>query len=147
MSNKNKNQKRRQIAQVSSESLIPPTESTNAEIASDADEDFAKEEKALAEQMKALKAKQAALNKRRRIEVGGKKLAKMRKYAEEAVLWAISATDKACVSVKRANDAVAKLDEYEDKLGIPVPKRVGEKLTEQMVLLTEATDVIVIAKS
>lgn len=145
---KNRNKKHesdtRQIAQVSSKSLIPPEELDEA---TEADVDFAKEEKELAAAMKDLKARQAKLNKRKRVAVGGKKLAKMRTFAKAATEWAKSAADKAIVSVTRANDAVAKLIEYEAKLDLPDKQRVGNKMAEGLVLLTEAVEVLNAAKS
>jgi len=129
----------RKIAQVSSKSLVPPEEPDEA---TEQDVDFAKEEADLEKQMKALKEKRASLNRRKKVAVGGKKLGRMRKYATETVDWANSSADKLVVSVKRANDAVAKLTEYESKLGLAEKNRVGEKLADGLATLTEAAEVI-----
>lgn len=139
---KNK-QKQRKIEQVSSKSLIPPTEPDET---TGADVDFSKEEENIAKEMKALKARSAALGKKKKQAVGGKKLGRMRKYATETATWANAAAGKFVVSVERANTAVGNLQEYEESLGIEqvVGKSVATKLNEEnrLGLLTEAIETL-----
>lgn len=132
---------KRQLEQVSSASTVPPSEPADP---TEADVDFSKEEADLDRQLKELKAKKAKLVSRKKQAVGGKKLERMRKYAKAAAEWASKATTKYIASVKRANDAVASLQEYEDKLGIPEEKRVGLKLVEVHSLdqATEAAELL-----
>jgi hypothetical protein len=139
MSRKQK-QTDRKIAQVSSKSLIPPEEPDEV---TEADVDFKKEEEDIAAQIKALKAKQAKLKKRKAQAVGGKKLARMRKFAEETTAWAQKAAAKFVTSVERANTAVGNLQEYEQKLGIEqkLGKSVATRLLEEGGL-EEYTDAV-----
>lgn len=130
--------KKRQIEQVSSKTLIPPEQPDEV---TENDVDFATEEAELDAQMKAIKEKKAKLAARKKQAMGGKKLSRMRSFASDTTEWALKAAEKFTVSVTRANDAVGKLCEYEDKLDIPKAKRVGEKLAESLELLTEAAEV------
>ena len=127
------------VKQVSSKSLIPPTEPDEA---TEADVGFSNEEEQLSARLKAVKAEIAALGKKKKQAVGGKKLAKMRKYAEETVDWAQKAASKFAVSTKRANDAVASLAEYEEKLGFVGPKCVSERHAEAMEPITEGAETL-----
>ena len=136
---KNKQKTSRVVQQVSSKDLIPPTEPDEV---TEADVDFSKEEKDIAAQMKALKARTAALGKKKKQAVSGKKLPKMRKYAEETTSWALLAAAKFGVSVKRANDALCSLGDYEEKLGISEAKRVSDTLSEKLELITEAAEAL-----
>ena len=134
-----KNKQKRTVEQVSSKSLIPPTEPDEV---TEADVYFSKEEKSLAVQMKELKARVAALGKKKKQAVSGKKLPKMRKYAEETTEWAVKAGSKLRVSVQRANAAVASLDEYEEKLGIVGGKCIAGGLAGNLEVPTEAAEVL-----
>lgn len=129
----------RDLRQVSSKSLIPPTEPDEV---IEADVDFSKEEKDIAAQMKALKARAATLSKRKKQAVGGKKLVKMRKYAEETTDWATKSAAKFIVSTRRANDAVANLAAYEETLGIIDAKRTSNKLIDKLGVLTDPAESI-----
>lgn len=117
------------VGQVSSKDLIPPVEPAEP---TEADVDFSNEEADLDKQLTAIKAKKAALAKRKKQAVGGKKLGRIRKYATETVEWAAKAKKKADVSLERAQTALAKLDDYETKLGILGNKRVSDGLAARM---------------
>ena len=134
-----KNKQKRTVEQVSSKSLIPPTEPDET---TEADVDFSKEEKELQRQMKELKAKLVTFDKKKKQAVSGKKLPKMRKYAEETTSWALAAATKFGVSVKRANDALCSLGDYEETLGISEAKRVSNTLSEKLELVTEAAEAL-----
>jgi len=140
MSKKQKQEQRR-IAQVSSKSLIPPEEPDEV---TEADVDFSKEEEAIAAKIKALKAQQTALKKRKAQAVGGKKLTRMRKYAKETAEWASKAASKFVTSTERANTALGNLQDYEEKLGVKAEKQVSQQLIEsnRLGLLTEAAEVL-----
>ena len=134
-----KSKQKRTVEQVSSKSLIPPTEPDET---TEADVDFSKEEKELQRQMKELKAKLVTFDKKKKQAVSGKKLPKMRKYAEETTEWAVKAGSKLKVAIQRANAAVASLDEYEEKLGIVGGKCIAGGLAGDLEAPTEVAEVL-----
>lgn len=132
-------QKPRDLRQRPTTDQTPPQEP--AEL-TEADLDFAAEEANLDAEMKVLKAKRAKLAARRKQALGGKKLERMRKYAQAATDWAQSAATKFATSTKRANDAVGKLDEYEEKLGLTGNKALAATLAGELELLVGAAESI-----
>ena len=87
-----------------------------------------------------LKERKAKLASKKKLALGGAKLDRTRKYAQETYDWAIGAADKMVNSVERANKAVAKLIDYEVKLNLPEKKRLGITLVTDLEFLTEAAE-------
>lgn len=134
---KDKKAETQEIEQVNSKDLIPPVKPTEP---TEADVDFANEEAKLDAQLKALKEKRTALNKRKRQAVGGKKLVKKRAFAADTMDWLDKAAAKYVASVERANVAVAGLQEYEETLQLPEAKCEGESYTERLGIYQVASE-------
>lgn len=130
-------QTRPKLEQVDSASLVPPSEPSEP---TEADVDFATEEKELAKAEAEVKAKRKALGLRKKQAVGGKKLAKRRAFAIDTTDWAEKAAAKLVESVDRANEAVGKLADYEVKLQLPEKEQKAERLAETLVNLTAARE-------
>jgi len=119
--------------------------------------DVEREERELAALMAAVKAKKAKLASHKKQALGGAKLEKKRVWVPEAMSWVLKRrlidskgnTEKRgglasqlVLAVQRANDAVASLATYEEKIGLPADERTSDRYADMMAAANEAAEAL-----